>query len=183
MRLSFWATVIGTAALATISYIGFRLSRPVNTRLEWMTLFVSLAGLLGSAVVFVGGVIREAIKRFRCSDSTAEAFFRHFTAVGLSASFMALVGFGGLAMMMITFHPGPASDFIYSDQQQKWSALGATLFSVFFWPARRLTMLTGHVTPGWLAWLLCSLIYGLVLYALTTVIRLLLTRIHNRPVS
>lgn len=129
--------------------------------MAWVTFIVSLAGLLGGGVVLSGTLVREAVKRFGCPDAVADATFRHFVGVGLSVSVVAWLGFTALCL---------------SRMQPAWRASGSAIFSAFFWPTRRVVILSGRVTPGWLSWLWCSLVNGVILYVLITLARRFVVR-------
>lgn len=63
---SFWLQALGAAALTTVGYLGFAMSRPPEGIIRFIAFFVSVAGLLGGSVLLLGVMIRATLRWLGC---------------------------------------------------------------------------------------------------------------------
>ncbi len=62
----FWLQALGAAVLTTVGYLGFVMARPPEGVIRLTAFFVSVAGLLGGSVLFLGVTIRTTLRRSGC---------------------------------------------------------------------------------------------------------------------
>lgn len=175
----YWLQALLAAALATLGYLGFVMARPPEGVIRLTAFFVSVAGLLGGSVLFLGATIRATLPRLGCGDQATARTFKHSVGVGLSASCICLLEIAAFTLALRNFNAEGPSEFTHSEGNWVLEVFGKAVFVGYFWPSHQLEALVSLERHAGLMWLFASLFWGFLVYALILVSRAALTRIRR----